>query len=65
MPLLLGIALLPLNSMGPQLSEEAICLVLIGLNGFAYFWYIINVIKQITGYLDIYCLSIKNKDKKD
>jgi len=26
-----------------------------------YIWYVVNVIKQITDYLDIYCFTIKHK----
>ena len=61
LPIILGIILFPLNAMALDLKEETLCIGLILLNGFTYFWYIVNVIKQITGYLGIYCLTIKNK----
>ena len=61
LPMLLGIFAFPLNAMGMDMPEEALCLGLIFANGFVYFWYIVSVIKQITQYLDIYCLTIKKK----
>lgn len=60
-PIILGILAFPINAMGLDIQEEILCSVLILLTGFTYFWYIVNVIKQITSYLDIYCLTIKGK----
>jgi hypothetical protein len=61
MPIILGTLAFPLNAMGLDIKEETLCYGLILLNGIAYFWYIVNVINQITKYLDIYCLTIKKK----
>jgi len=61
LPLIIGILAFPLNAMGLDIKEEVICALLILMNGFAYFWYVVNSIRQITSYLDIYCLVIKKK----
>lgn len=41
-------------------NETHVFYALIAVNLAIYSWYIVIVIGQITSYLDIYCLSIKN-----
>jgi hypothetical protein len=62
---LFTIVAFPLNqALGINIDETYIYYGLLAANMFVYFWYIVIVIGQITSYLDIYCLSIKQKKVK-
>lgn len=55
----------PLNRlMDLNIDENLIYYGLMVINYSLYFWYIVNVIGQITTYLDIHCLSIKKQKIK-
>lgn len=61
LPILCGIIAIPANQAFGWIKEEQLFAGLIVVNMIAYFWYITNVIGQITDFLGIHCLTIKKK----
>ena len=60
-PILAGIVVLPVNALSLGIKEEHLYMAITASSIGMYFWYICNVINQITSYLGIYCLTIKKK----
>jgi hypothetical protein len=66
LPTVLSLVIFPANKIyGLGINELYIYGVLIFLNTFMYFLYVMNAIDQIKTYLGIYCLTIKLSDKKE
>jgi hypothetical protein len=57
-----SIIAIPLNHAFKWLSEEHLFYLILAANMAMYFWYITNVIWEISSYLGVHCLTIKKKD---